>query len=61
MAYGLKASSCDPLKESTPLNKLAVADSVRARMLVDDLNMTFAYTKSYKNVKEWHLYFKIWK
>ena len=28
--------------ESTPLNKLAVADTVWARMLVDGLNMTLA-------------------
>ena len=29
-------------KESTPLNKLAVADAVWARMPVDGLNMTLA-------------------
>ena len=30
------------LYESTPLNKLAVADAVWARMPVDGLNMTLA-------------------
>ena len=44
--------------ESTPLNKLTVADAVWARMPVDGLNMTLASMKSYKNAKEWHLHIK---
>ena len=44
--------------ESTPLNKLAVADAAWARMPVDSLNMTLALMKSYKSAKEWRLYIK---
>ena len=44
--------------ESTPLNKLAVADAAWARMPVDNLNMTLAWMKSYKSAKEWRLYIK---
>ena len=34
--------ACTNINKSTPLNKLAVADAIWARMSVDGLNMTLA-------------------
>ena len=38
--YGIQVENT--ISESTPLNKLAVADAAWARMPVDSLNMTIA-------------------